>query len=365
LNSITQTYTNLPDQELPGRQVTEYMKFAQSDNFFHLAIVKNLRISALKSHFSQSSIRKVFICAHLAAIECSIDGIEVAVLDNNFFQEADPTRRAAKKSQLENSLVIVNSSNMGSTDARAAYTDFFEECTKTCFLAWDHDNHHWLEMSTYMAAHSDIYVPAHHENLYLLSRYNWLIAGPVYSSTMQWSRKFLADHLPNMLAVERSDSPLGMHIPYSMFSFRNQVISTLNKFYPSVGFSSHDFHAKTPEDRLKEWYSYKTHWIVPVLNDVPIRISDALITGGIPIVPMSLQLMPPVNSIPREHIIFYSPSDIVNPQALVERAVTMFNQGGAEGIIARHQLALQYYHGNTSINYMWRFVVDLFGNLEL
>ena len=361
MNSIDAIYARIADQELPGRQVSEYMKFAQSDTFFYLAAAKDSRITVLKSHFLNTAKRKIYICAHLAGIECAIEGIEIGTLEKNFFQESDPVRRAVKKSQLENCIVIVNSSDMGSAEARIAYANFFEECTSTCFIAWDHDNHHWMEMSIYMAAHSDIYVPAHHENLYLLSRYNWLIAGPVYSTTMQWSRKFLAEQLPNMLAVERSDAPLGMHVPYNMFSFRNQVISTLHNFYPSVGFSSHAFHSLTPEERLKEWSSHKTHWIVPVLNDVPIRISDALITGGIPIVPTSLQFLSPINSIPREHIVFYSPADIVNPQALVKRALALFDEAGQGGIVARHQLALQYYHADASIKQMWDFAAELLG----
>ena len=361
MNPIARIYSNLPDQGLPARHVSEYVKFGQGESFFHLAAAKAARISALKAHFATKSLRKVYLSATLGNFGCAIEGVEVEILEKNFFQEADPLRREAKKSQLANCVVIVNNNDVGVGESRIAYADFFCECTTTCFIGWDWDNHHWLEVSAFLAAHSDIYAPSHHENLYLLSRFNWLIGGPVYCSTIQWSRAFLSEHLQAMLETERYDAPLGMHIPYAQFSFRIQVISTLNQHYPSIGFSSLSFHTRTPEDRLKEWYLHKTHWIMPVLNDVPIRIFDALATGGIPIVPDSLRFLPPVNAIPREHIAFYSPSDIINPKLLVDHAIALFDKGGGAGIIARHQLALQNFHGDSSVNTMLKFAAEAIG----
>lgn len=359
LNPISQKFSSLPDSGLPARQATEYVKFAQSEAFFYLAAAKGARVSMLKAHFSKDNLRKIYLSANLGGFGCAIDGIEVATLEKDYFHELDPARRAAKKAQLEGCIVIVNNNDAGTPESRTAYADFFGECTTTCFIAWDWDNHHWLELSTFLAAHSDIYAPAHHENLYLLSRYNWLTAGPVYCSSVQWPRAFLAAHLPEMLEAERSDAPLGMHIPYAQFSFRIQVISTLSQHYPSIGFSGRSFHVRTPEDRLKEWYSHKTHWISPVLNDVPIRIFDALITGGIPIVPDSLRFLPPVNAIPREFITFYSPLDIVNPKDLVERSNRLFDEGGRDGMVSRHRLALQHYHGDASVRQMLGFASEI------
>ncbi len=361
MNSISQLYARLPDQGLPARQITELMQFAQSEPFFHLAVAKDIRIAGLKTHFSTAGLRKVYLSANLAGFKCEIEGIDIAVLEKGFFEEPDPERRNAKKSMLKDCIVIINNNDAGTPEARSSYADFFGECTATFFIAWDWDNHHWLDLSTFLAAHADVYAPAHHENLYLLSRFNWLTAGPVYCSSVQWPRQFLVDHLPEILAAERSDAPLGMHIPYAPFSFRIQMITTLNQHYPSIGFSSHSFHARTFEDRLKEWYSHKTHWIAPVLNDVPIRIFDALVTGGIPIVPASLRFLPPVKNIPREHIAFYSPNDIVNPKALVDYANNLFDQGGRDGMAARHRLALDQHHGDASVRQMLNFAFEVLG----
>ncbi|MCX7178627.1 MAG: hypothetical protein NTX56_07600 [Proteobacteria bacterium] len=139
------------------------------------------------------------------------------------------------------------------------------------------------------------------------------------------------------------------------------MISTLSQHYPSIGFSSHAFHVRTAEDRLKEWCSHKTHWIAPVLNDVPIRIFDALATGGIPIVPESLRFLSPVNAILRDSVAFYSATDIVQPQACVERANKLFDDGGRDGIMARHKLALQKYHGDTSVRQMLNYAAEVLG----
>src|SRR5581483_5939078 len=108
--------------------------------------------------------------------------------------------------------------------------------------------HHWLDVSSFLAAHSDLYAPAHHENLYLLTRYNWATTGPVYCGAVQWSGQFFVEHLQQMLAAERSAEPLGKHSGYEPFKFRNRVVTTLGQHYPSIGFATRNFHVRTPED---------------------------------------------------------------------------------------------------------------------
>jgi hypothetical protein len=254
--------------------------------------------------------------------------------------------------------VIVNNNDIGRD--LAAYAHFYETCPRTIFVAWDWDNHHWLDLSSFFAAHSDLYVPVHHENLYLLSRYNWLSAGPVYATTVQWSRKLLTENLPLILSNPRSNDPLGKHIPYAAFPFRNQVVSTLNQTYPSIGFSDHTFHARTPMERLVEWVSHKVHWIAPVLNDVGIRVSDALCTGGIPILPESMRFLPFIRDIPTNAILFCSPHDILNPRPLINKAVALFDSGGPDQLVARHRFGIDSLHGDRSMQDIHNFVTSAF-----
>lgn len=362
MNLITQLFKNIPDRDLPARQAGEYIQFGQNDIFFHLAIAKNSRTSTLKKKFFAVKPKKVLLGPRLAGFDCQLDDFEISVLEKDFFKISDPEHRLEKIDRLKSSIVIVNNNDIASQEARTAYSDFVNACCATCFIAWDWDNHHWLDLSTFLAAYSDLYAPSHHENLYILSRYNWLLLGPVYCSTEQWPRKFLSDNLDTMLRTERSDAPLGMHIPHPRFNFRMQVVSTLNKHYPSIGFSYPEFHNRTRDDRFQEWYSHKTHWIAPVLNDVPIRLFDALISGGIPIVPDSMRFLPPISTIPREYIAFYSAADIVNPIPVVTYANRLFDQAGRDGIVKRHRYALEKHHGDMSIKYMLDCATEFLGS---
>jgi hypothetical protein len=337
------------NQYLPALQARELIDFAQQDYFFQLALAKNARMAVLKESFNDRSLHKLWLGPRLASFDCEVPAVDIDVLPTDFFQVHNDQSIFSKIKKLENSIVIVSNNDIASQEARAIYAELVSKCTSTCFVAWDWDNHHWLDLSTFLAAHSDIYAPSHHENLYILSRYNWQTIGPIYCTTEQWPRKFLSNHLDSLLLKERSNDPLGMHIAHPTFSFRMQIVKTLNSFYPSVGFSTAAFHNRTREDRLQEWSSHKSHWIAPVLNDVPVRLFDALITGGIPIVPLSMQYLPPVNKIPREFIVFYSVNDIVNPDDVVKRASKLFDHFGKEGIAARHRFALEHHHGDVSI----------------
>ena len=93
-----------------------------------------------------------------------------------------------------------------------------------------------------------------------------------------------------------------------------------------------------------EWSSHKLHWIIPVLNDLPIRFFDALITGGLPLVPRGL--LPFIDSlgVPDSFSIPYGPLDIVDPKNFIESANAQFNHYGSAGVEERHKFALKYFH---------------------
>jgi hypothetical protein len=356
--NIASIFDRIENRQLPVAQSAACVAFTQGEAFFHLAAAKNARAEALRAHFARVGFGKVFLGNNIRGFDCQIPGSTVQYLDKGFFTDEDEASRARKRAQLENAVVIVNNNDVG--QGMAQYADFYTRCDKTIFVAWDWDNHHWLDLSTFLAAHSDIYAPGHHENLYLLTRYNWATAGPVYCSVVQWGRRFLAENLPLLLTNPRSADPLGKHIPYGPFTFRNRVVSTLSQHYPSIGFSDRTFHVRTPEERLKEWADHKAHWIVPVLNDVPIRIFDALVTGGIPIVPESMRYLPLIRDIDREHIVFSSPHDIMDPRAVVNRANALFDAHGQDGLVARHRFALDHHHGDQRMQQVMAFVRERF-----
>jgi len=356
--SLHTLFQAIDNRSLPLQQSKELVKFAQNDTFFHLAALKNSRANALKAWFADKALSRVILGANINGFGCQIPDCTVEYLEKGFFLETDEAIRAEKRTHLEGAIVIVNNNDVG--QAEAEFANFYTQCDKTIFVAWDWDNHHWLDLSTFLAAHSDVYAPAHHENLYLLTRYNWATVGPVYCGTIQWSRQFLADNIVKIVTAIRSNSPLGKHIPYAPFTYRNRVVSMLSQHYPSIGFSDHKFHVRTTDERLEEWCTHKVHWIAPVLNDVAIRIFDALSTGGIPVVPASMQFLPPIKDISREYILFSTPDDVIDPKPLIERAVAIFDAGGVDGIVSRHRYALDHHHGDQRMADVMAFVRELF-----
>jgi hypothetical protein len=359
--SITEVFASLSQARLPMQLNQQWIAAAQDDALFHLAALKSRRIEALKAHFAVHPVRKLLLGFRLRNIEPVLANLPVEVLEADFFRGPDDAQQSRRQARVEDCIVLLNNNDVGMNEGTPLFTDLTSRCTRTIFIAWDWDNHHWLDLSVLLAAHVDLYAPAHHENLYTLTRFNACTAGPVYCGVEQWSREYLSRHLGEMLATARSDAPLGMHVPYGAFSYRNRVISTIGGFYPSVGFSGPAYQFRTHEERLREWMAHKTHWIAPVLNDVPIRLFDALATGGIPIVPESMRHLPPVAGIDRRHIAFYTPQDIVDPHAVVSHANALFNTGGAEGVLVRHRLAQEKFHASVRVGQMLQAAAEQVG----
>jgi len=333
----------------------------QEDALFQLAAVKSRRVQALCQRFQSVRPRKLWLGAHLKNIGFAPDGLATEHLPSDFFRAEDATTRQQKVDSLEDCIVLLNNNDIGKGEGVAQFPDFVERCPHTVFLIWDLDNHHWLQLSPMLAAFADLYIPTHSENLYFLSRYNWNIAGPVACGTIQWTREFLTHSLPQMLQAERSDQPLGMHFYYPQFPFRNRSVVTLRQHFARVDFSSAEFHQRSEAERFAEWCAHQSHWVIPVLNDVPIRIFDALSTGGIPIVPASLRYLFSVGQIPRDWIVFYDPEELLRPESVARRASAAFMEGGAQGIVARHRYALENHHGENSLARILAFAVDRFG----
>jgi hypothetical protein len=342
---ITEIFGGMSQRLTMGEQVAAYRDYTQAEVFFHLAREKAQRIESLRRRFAGRRITRLFVGNNLVPAGLQLPGVETIPLEKNHFERAMKGELQDMVAHMAGALVLINNNDLAVGESAPGYVRVFGQSPDTIFLGWDYDNHHWMESSLALAAHTDLYFPAHNENMYLLSKINALTAGPIPCATVQWTPGFLADNLGEMLRRPRSDEPLGMHFFYQQFGFRNQTVVTLNQKYKQIGFAERSFQAKSPADRLAEWMDHKAHWIIPVLNDVPIRIFDALSSGGIPIVPESLRFLAPVSSLPRDSVVFYGPDDIFNPQAVVARALKLFDEGGQAGIAARHRHALMHHHG--------------------
>lgn len=223
------------------------------------------------------------------------------------------------------------------------YARMFATQPRAYVCIWDFDNHHQISSSLNFAVLSDFYVPCHPHNNETYQQVCSAMGSPVSAGVIQWSRAFLADHRDHLIEMSRDPAPLGRHIPYPQFPERNAMLKQLNTCFEHVGPSALTYHNRTELDRLEEWAAHMCHWIVPTRADLPIRVFDALITGGLPILPASLRHLPALAAL-QEHLFFYEPGDVDAPKSIAEAAADQFRSHGDAGVIMRHELAMVTSH---------------------
>lgn len=244
------------------------------------------------------------------------------------------------------SLIILTNNNLAQIGP-ANFSRFIERFESSVVAIHDFDNHHWHHLSIACAVIADVYVPAHLSSNIIQSRVNPNIDISLPCGTIQWTRELLFNHFEKILNLNRTKTPLGMHNFYEKFKYRNSVISTLGKSIPSVQINLNDFHIRSANDRFNEWVSHTCHWIIPVHNDLPIRFFDALITGGIPIIPSSLVHQLKYFNIPSNFYVSHDALDILDPEEVIRRANDLFEIHSVEGILERFQFCLDNYHVNS------------------
>jgi hypothetical protein len=354
-SDITAHYNAVTANQSPTSEIEKLIAHFQHEGFFHLAIAQERRRQVLRARLSTEFSGRVFMTRKtLGRAEVVLPGIDVRYVEDGALGELQAD------GAFEDSILIANNNDVVQNGALDTYLNLFQNSPHTIFVAWDFDNHHWYPMSTFLAAHSDMYFPAHPDYFSLLSRYNRCIAGPVSCGVIQWSRSYLAENFDKIIFASRSDKPLGAHILYEKFRFRSQTISTLGGHFPTtVGFRTAAFHQTSAADRLKEWCGHKAHWTIPVLNDISMRLFDALTTGGVPIVPDTQKYHPTVAAL-AEHIVFFRATDLVSPQSVVDAANQKFDAGGVGKIIERNRLGQTQHHVSSRIETILKNVFDEF-----
>lgn len=354
---ITSWFEQLPEPTYPSEMMEQTIRLHQHEVFFQLAFEKEQRRNHLIGVFSGKRPAAIKISSNLRCLGPINSAVEHSHLEGGYFDENDPQRFADKCASLHHCVVIVNNNDIAGNPT--SYLAFYNACPNTLFIAWDWDNHHWLALSRILATHSDLYVPSHQDNIYLLSRYNANITD-VAAGVAQWTRQFLVERQEEMLQSVRSNMPLGYHVFYQLYEYRTRVLMTLHSTYPSIGPSS-NYHGRTDEERFKEWIGYKLHLIVPVLNDIPIRLFDALASGGIPMIPDSLRFAHVLRDAHPDDFLCYSARDIVATQDLVAKGCEMFDRHGEVGVARRAEYALRQHHGDVRISKILDAATQLYG----
>ena len=264
----------------------------------------------------------------------SIDSREVTNISDEDF--------ISSNFDLNDSLVILTNNNLAKIGP-VNFINYIQQFESAVVVIHDFDNHHWHHLSVTCALAADVYIPAHLSSNIIQSRLNPNINFSIPCGTIQWSRELLFNNLREIINTDRIKNPLGMHNFYSKFKYRNSVINTLEK-----NINSKNFNIRSDTERFHEWTSHSCHWIIPVYNDLPIRFFDALITGGIPIIPSSLVQQLDHFKIPTHFYVTHDALDIFDPSEIIQKANSLFANNGVEGILERFEYCLSNFHVNAA-----------------
>jgi hypothetical protein len=329
----------------------QFMVATELHNFFPIAYAKQLRTEQKKTIFSnRKSFKKIIVICDSRNMDCHSNVIEDYVITSMPLADIEnPDRTVETWTELLDGSLVLFTSNNGNKIGPGRLLKIVQSFPNTIFAVHDYDNHHWFKNSLAMAAISDVYVPAHIDNLSIFARVNQNIVTGIPIGTLQWSKNFLRKNTRFLTETEREIGPLGKYYFVGKARYRNSVIRSFNEKHPEVSLLTEDYHERDPIERWKEWTKYKLHVIVPVFNDVPIRFFDALLAGGIPLVPHSLRPHLEMLGVPGKYYLCYSPRDIIDSSGFMQAANELFVAGGLIEIWDRHCFALNNFHIDATI----------------
>jgi len=344
--------------------VKKNISIMQDDDYFHLKLFKEARFDKIKNYFSRERRMKIYIAdkySHVVS-ERFKSLVDMNFLADNFFSDSNLLDVNEKIRQLEGSIIIFNSHMpqwSGQVSTLRNFIDIYFKTPNCIFVGWDWDNHHTVHISSIIAAGSDIYCHAHFNNDYEMASLNDR-RFRVSATTFQWREEVILNQINYLMTNQRSNEPLGWHVRYGLFGYREKVIHTLSQTHKQIGLLEHgsSYFQRSELERLKDWGNHKAHWVVPTLNDLPCRVFDALITGGIPIMPMFLKNDPELSQLDEQDCEIYSANDIIDSNGVVTRAIEKFNQGGEVGIFRRINFVINNHTFSARLARMLKIIDD-------
>jgi hypothetical protein len=320
----------------------------QGVDYFHLKLFKEARLIGLREHLSSGDKLKLYISRkHSNSISENFRSmVDFDLIDDDFFSDSHSLDAEEKIRHLAGSVIIVNSHMpqwAGSVSTLRNFMNVYLKTENCLFVGWDWDNHHTVHISSIIAAGSDIYCHAHFNNDYEMACLTDR-RSRVAVATFQWSEDMILSQMNYLMANKRINDPLGWHCRYGLFGHREKVVTHLSQSHSKIGLLEHsDSYFQRPKlERLQEWGNHKAHWVVPTLNDLPCRVFDALITGGIPIIPLFLKDDPELSGLDEQDCQFYSVNDIFDSRKLIHSVIEKFDRGGEVGIFRRINFAMEH-----------------------
>jgi len=330
--------------------IDQVISSGQETSLFELRRIKNNRFKKRASLKKKHTKWLTYLGPLLINLENEIFPIEV--LPNRFIQDLSQNIEHYKKT-FKNAIIILQNNDFSgaSEDSLSAYAELFETCEDTVFAIWDTDNHHWVKLSIFLASHSDYYFPAHPVFHDIYSRYTDHLLPNIYSGSLQWKRSFLLERYDHIVTNQRRMALFGKHGFYQKFGARNTTLVSVNREFEDVTFITEQYAAKTEAKRFEEWTNHLYHFIAPVNNDLPYRLFDAIVTGGVPVVPEYYRQFFEKYSISVRPI-YYNVDHLYEPQTLKE----MVSVRAKQDYPLRHLTATLYvelvnrFHANHGLN---------------
>lgn len=211
---------------------------------------------------------------------------------------------------------------------------------RTVFATWYIDNHHHYLWNELVADQTDIHFPAHrYDAAYLLDHRPGAV---VPLGVIQWTREDAARHYEALTDLARDDRLQGHFGYYAIGHRRNHLTLSLARSRNDHDFRlglAHGYHVRTPRERFAEWRRHKLSIALPLVEDLPYRVFDALLAGQIPLVPRLVHDLDTVISpadqaqLPIIRFEDYSMSAIDHA---VTEAIDRFDRGGSIAAADRH-----------------------------
>lgn len=217
---------------------------------------------------------------------------------------------------------------------------------------WSWDNHHAREANQRVAALADVAIPAHACHGAYLGRQTRLLPS-VMLCTAQWTpldARRLGATLPQT-GARRPDlyggfagykgTPRTAWLEAQIATGRYPALYFVDT--PRAGsFTQPDYFKQDAAERFAEWASHAVSLCLPYRHDLSNRFFDAWLTGQIPVVTPDIPELDAAWAQPHRDRHFvcatgYEPAAI---DAAHARALELFTEGGVEGLMARHTLAL-------------------------
>lgn len=231
---------------------------------------------------------------------------------------------------------------------------------------WAWDNHHQEHMNLQSNALADVVFPSHAWCASTLNSPYQIMGHHLPLCCSQWSRRFLSEQIARRLRVERRSELSGGFVLWG--TERDRLIRELADGLPQNAFrmmsitNRNAYFGLSAEDRLESWTRFKVGLCLALTNDVSQRIFDSLMTGQIPIVPLSTLDLDGVVSRELQDqlpIIRVGEVTVDNIRLAWQTALKRFDDEGPEGVMRRHKYALENHHISTRIGEMTRFLREI------